>query len=121
MNKTLGEIFSQNPINGRYSKKNYQKDYNRELVEEIYRKNEETEAIEKLNQTYIEVLDIFRKNNLQQFKDDILQKEIKNGENKSTAEMYVNQLVNLLFNYESWFNDKSPRGPKKSLLKNKKL
>ena len=121
MQKTLKQIFAENPICGRYSQQKNNENYNAELVEEIYEKNEETEAIEKLNQTYIQVLDIFRKNNLQQFKDDILQKEIKNGENKSTAEMYVNQLVKLLFNYESWFNDKSPRGPKKSLLKNKKL
>ena len=121
MQKTLKKIFAENPICGRYSQQKNNENYNAELVEEIYEKNEETEAIEKLNQTYIQVLDIFRKNNLQQFKDDILQKEIKNGENKSTAEMYVNQLVRLLFNYESWFNDKSPRGPKKSLLKNKKL
>ena len=121
MQKTLKKIFAENPICGRYSQQKNNENYNAELVEEIYEKNEETEAIEKLNQTYIQVLDIFRKNNLQQFKDDILQKEIKNGENKSTAEMYVNQLVKLLFNYESWFNDKSPRGPKKSLLKNKKL
>ena len=121
MHKPLKDIFAENPICGRYSQPKNNENHNAELVKEIYEKNEEREAIEKLNQTYIEVLDIFRKNNLQQFKDDILQKEIKNGENKSTAEMYVNQLVNLLFNYESWFNDKSPRGPKKSLLKNKKL
>ena len=112
MNKTLGEIFSQNPINGRYSKKNYQEDYNRKLVEEIYRKNEETEAIEKLNQTYLQVLDNFRKNNLEQFKDDILKKETKNFGDRKSAMKYIDELVELLFNYERWFNDKVPRSRK---------
>ena len=112
MKKTLGEIFAQNPINGRYSKKNYQKNYNRDLVEEIYNKNEETEAIEKLNQTYLQVLKIFRKNNLEKFKNDILKKEIKNFGDRKSAMKYIDELKELLFNYESCFNNKNPRNKK---------
>ena len=48
-------------------------------------------------------------------------KQIKSGENEANAQRYVDLLTNLLTNYESWFTDKSPRGPKKSLLKSKKL
>ena len=121
MNKTLKDIFLEFSICGRYSEAKNGENHNAELIKEIYENNEETEAIEKLEKTYVDVLDFFRKNHLEKFKDDILKKEIKNGETESTAKMYVNQLVKLLFNYESWFNDKSARGPKKSLLKNQDL
>ena len=121
MNKTLKSIFLEFSICGRYSESKNGENHNAELIKEIYEKNEETEAIEKLEKTYVEVLKLFRKNNLEKFKDDILAKEIRNGENESTAEKYVDQLVKLLFNYESWFNDKSARGPKKSLLNDKNL
>ena len=119
MDKKLKDIFIEFPICGRYSEAKNGENHNAELIKEIYENNEETEAIEKLEQTYIQVLDCFRKNNLEKFRDDILTKEIKNGEKESRAKMYVNQLVKLLFNYESWFTDKSARGPKKSLLKEK--
>jgi hypothetical protein len=119
MDKKLKDIFIEFPICGRYSEAKNGENHNAELIKEIYENNEETEAIEKLEQIYIQVLDCFRKNNLEKFRDDILNKEIKNGEKESRAKMYVNQLVKLLFNYESWFTDKSARGPKKSLLKEK--
>jgi hypothetical protein len=119
MDKKLKDIFIEFPICGRYSEAKNGENHNAELSKEIYENNEETEAIEKLEQTYIQVLDCFRKNNLEKFRDDILNKEIKNGEKESRAKMYVNQLVKLLFNYESWFTDKSARGPKKSMLKEK--
>ena len=109
MNQSLREIFSLNPINGRYSKKNFSKNYNTELVEEIYNKNEELEAIEKLNQTYIQVLDNYRKNNLKQFKDSILEKEIKNGEDRKTAIQYTDELAELLLGYEKYFDNRTPR------------
>ena len=109
MNQSLREIFSLNPINGRYSKKNFSKNYNTELVEEIYNKNEELEAIEKLNQTYIQVLDNYRKNNLKQFKDSILDKEIKNGEDRKTAIQYTDELAELLLGYEKYFDNRTPR------------
>ena len=109
MQKSLAEIFAENPINGRYSKKNYPKNYNAKLVDEIHTNNEELEAIEKLNLTYKQYLDIFREKNLEKFKNDIKLKEIKNGEDESTAKKYTGELVNLLLGYEDWFNNKTPR------------
>jgi hypothetical protein len=109
MQKSLAEIFAENPINGRYSKKNYPKNYNAKLVDEIYTNNEELEAIEKLNLTYKQYLDIFREKNLEKFKNDIKLKEIKNGEDESTAKKYTGELVNLLLGYEDWFNNKTAR------------
>jgi hypothetical protein len=121
MKKTIGDIFTENTICGRYSETKNGENYNAELVEEIYRNNEELEAIEKLKQTYTQVLDYFRKNHLKKFQDEIYNKQIRSGETESIAKRYTNLLISLLANYESWFTDKSPRGPKKSLLKNKKL
>ena len=117
MNKTLSQIFTESPINGRYSNSKNDENHNAQLVETIYRENTETEAIEKLNKTYIEVLDIMRTKYLYQFKDDILSKEIRNGEDEKTAKNYVNQLVSLLYGYESWFKDKTAR-QNKSTKKN---
>ena len=121
MKKTIGDIFTENTICGRYSETKNGENYNAELVEEIYRNNEELEAIEKLKQTYKQVLDYFRINHFQKFIDEMYNKQIKSGENEANAQRYVDLLTNLLTNYESWFTDKSPRGPKKSLLKSKKL
>ena len=114
MDKKLKDIFIEFPICGRYSEAKNGENHNAELIKEIYENNEETEAIEKLEQTYIQVSDCFRKNNLEKFRDDILNKEIKNGEKESRAKMYVNQLVKLLFIYESWFKLKTARENKKT-------
>ena len=114
MKKSLNEIFTESPINGRYSNLKNGQNYNAELAEKIYREGIEIKAIERLNKTYIEVLDIMRKNYLEQFKEDILRKEIKNGEDEEIAKDYVNQLVKLLFIYESWFKLKTARENKKT-------
>ena len=113
MQKRIKDIHAENPINGRYSKKEIDKDYNRTLIEEIYSKNEETEAIRILNMTYIEYLDFMRKNDLNNFKNDLIKKEMKNGETKQEAINYVNDLVKLLMDYEDWFKRKTPRTSRK--------
>lgn len=115
MNKKIGDIFSEYSINGRYSKSQYDKNYNSKLVARIMRDNKEKSTIEFLNKTYKEVLDIMVKNHLKKFKEDILIKEIKNGEKKEDAEKYVNDLVELLQNYESWFKEKSGRRRKQDI------
>ena len=112
MKKLIKEIYVENPINKRYSKEEIELDYNKDLIEEIYRKNEETKVIRILNMTYIEYLDFMRKNDLNKFKNELLQKEIKNGE-KQEAIRYVNELVMLLMDYEGWFKRKTPRTSRK--------
>ena len=113
MKKLIKEIYVENSINKRYSKEEIELDYNKDLIEEIYRKNEETKAIRILNMTYIEYLDFMRKNDLNKFKNELLQKEIKNGESKQEAIRYVNELVMLLMDYEGWFKRKTPRTSRK--------
>ena len=113
MKKPIKEIYAKNPINKRYSKEEIDQDYNKDLVEEIYNKNEETKAIRILNMTYIEYLDFMRKNELNKFKTELIQKEIQNGESQQEAIKYVNGLVMLLMDYEGWFKRKSPRTSRK--------
>ena len=113
MKKRIKEIYEENPINKRYSKKEIAQDYNKNLVEEIYSKNKETKAIRILNMTYIEYLDFMRKNDLNKFKNELRQKEIKNGESQQEANIYVNELVKLLMDYEGWFKRKTPRTSRK--------
>ena len=113
MKKTIKEIYEENSINGRYSKEGIDKDYNKDIIEEIYQKNEETEAIKILNMTFIKYLDFMRKNDLNKFKYEIINKEVKNGETREEAIKYVNELVELLFDYEGWFDRKTPRTPRK--------
>ena len=113
MKKLIKEIYVENPINKRYSKEEINQDYNKDLVEEIYNKNEETKAIRILNMTYIEYLDFMRKNDLNKFKTELIQKEIQNGESQQEAIKYVNGLVMLLMDYEGWFKRKTPRTSRK--------
>ena len=116
MKKLIKEIYVENPINKRYSKEEIELDYNKDLIEEIYRKNEETKAIRILNMTYIEYLDFMRKNDLNKFKNELRQKEIKNGESQQEANIYVNELVKLLMDYEGWFKRKTPRTSRKGKI-----
>ena len=113
MKKTIKEIYEENSINGRYSKEGIDKDYNKDIIEEIYQKNEETEAIKILNMTFIKYLDFMRKNDLNKFKNEIINKEAKNGETREEAIKYVDELVDLLMDYEGWFERKTPRTPRK--------
>ena len=46
METKIEDIYSKNPINGRYSKKGINKDYNAVLVKEIYEKNEEKNVMQ---------------------------------------------------------------------------
>ena len=113
MKKPIKKIYAENPINKRYSKKEIDQDYNKDLVEEIYKKNEEIKAIRILNMTYIKYLDFMRKNDLNKFKNELIQKEIKNGESREEVIRYVNGLVTLLMDYECWFKIKTPRTSRK--------
>lgn len=110
MNKTIKAIYEENSINERY--KTHKRDYNAELVKKIYSEKKETKAMKILDLTFIQYLELMRKNHLQKFKDDIRKKEIKNGESEEDEDKYMEDLVDLLFNYKDWFSSKTPRTKK---------
>ena len=66
-----------------------------------------------LNKKYIDLLIILRDKYLNKFTNDIYEKVIKNCKSKEDAEIYMNDLKDLLFNYEFWFENKTPRETKK--------
>ena len=111
--KKIKDIYAENPINGRYSKEGIDKNYNKVIVKEIYETKVETKAMKILNMTYIEYLDFMRKNDIDKFRHDLIKKEIKNGETENEAIKYVDDLVDLLMDYEGWFERKTPRTPRK--------
>ena len=65
-----------------------------------------------MNTSFIKYLDFIRKNNLKEFRDEIFNKEVKNGE--ENAEELLDGLVELLFDYEGWFSRKTPKKKAKS-------
>lgn len=113
MKMKLKDIFTQYSVNRKSIKCKNGNKYNSEIIEDIYKNKIEKTAIERLNLSYIEVLDIMRGYYLDEFKKDIFDKEIRNGENEERAKEYVKDLVDLLFEFETWFNNKASRNPKK--------
>lgn len=114
MQKTLKEIYETYPINNRHSEYTKNKNINIKLIKDIYDKNTEPEVIKILNMKYIDMLKIFRMTYLSKFSDDIYKVLIeKNQETVENAKKYVDELKELLFNYENWFLQKSGRNRKK--------
>ena len=112
MKMKLKDIFTQYSVNRKSIKCKNGNKYNSEIIEDIYKNNIEKKVIERLNLSYIEVLDIMRRYYLDEFKNDIFDKEIRNGEKEERAKTYVKEMVDLLFYFETWFINKASRNPK---------
>ena len=104
LNRTIYDIYK-NPDKSRKT------DFiNKKLIDKIYKENKEKETIKILEMKYIDILNIIRYKDLENFLNQIKKKEIKNG-NKNIDE-YINSVKNLLFYYEKWFNEKIGRNLK---------
>ena len=101
MNMTLKEIYEEFSINGRYSRDIKIKNFNKNLIREIYDKNEEIKTIEILNKKYIDLLIILRDKYLNKFTNDIYEKVIKNCKSKEDAEIYRIGIVSNLLSFTS--------------------
>lgn len=109
MQMTIKEIYEQHSINEKYSDYKKGRNINQALIQEIFEKNKEIETIKILNSKYIDLIIVLRTKFLDKFSSELIEKEIKLGENKDDALMYVNELKDLLINYEEWFEKKSGR------------
>lgn len=109
MQMTIKEIYEQHSINEKYSDYKKGRNINQALIKEIFEKNKDIETIKILNSKYIDLIIVLRTKFLDKFSSDLIEKEIKLGENKDDALMYVNELKDLLINYEEWFEKKSGR------------
>lgn len=109
MQMTIKEIYEQHSINEKYSDYKKGRNINQALIKEIFEKNKDIETIKILNSKYIDLIIVLRTKFLDKFSSDLIEKEIKLGENKDDALMYVNELKDLLINYEEWFEKKAGR------------
>lgn len=109
MQMTIKEIYEQHSINEKYSDYKKGRNINQALIQEIFEKNKDIETIKILNSKYIDLIIVLRTKFLDKFSSELIEKEIKLGENKDDALMYVNELKDLLINYEEWFEKKSGR------------
>ena len=109
MQMTIKEIYEQHSINEKYSDYKKGRNINQALIKEIFEKNKDIETIKILNSKYIDLIIVLRTKFLDKFSSDLIEKEIKLGENEDDALMYVNELKDLLINYEEWFEKKSGR------------
>ena len=109
MQMTIKEIYEQHSINEKYSDYKKGRNINQALIKEIFEKNKDIETIKILNSKYIDLIIVLRTKFLDKFSSELIEKEIKLGENKDDALMYVNELKDLLINYEEWFEKKAGR------------
>ena len=109
MQMTIKDIYEQHSINEKYSDYKKGRNINQALIKEIFEKNKDIETIKILNSKYIDLIIVLRTKFLDKFSSELIEKEIKLGENKDDALMYVNELKDLLINYEEWFEKKSGR------------
>ena len=109
MQMTIKEIYEKHSINEKYRDYKKGRNINQALIKEIFEKNKDIETIKILNSKYIDLIIVLRTKFLDKFSSDLIEKEIKLGENKDDSLMYVNELKDLLINYEEWFEKKSGR------------
>ena len=109
MQMTIKEIYEQHSINEKYSDYKKGRNINQALIKEIFEKNKDIETIKILNSKYIDLIIVLRTKFLDKFSSELIEKEIKLGEKKDDAVMYVNELKDLLINYEDWFEKKAGR------------
>ena len=114
MNLTLKEIYSTTNISHKYKK--YENDINKKLIEKIYSEKNENEVMKILDKSYIETFNSLMENNIDNFCNEILKKDEKNGLAKMDINNYFNEIKNLCLNYENWFQNK--RGRKEKNNKN---
>ena len=121
INEDLGKKFNMNLMKMtlremliKFNKSNKGEAYISQLINKVFKYRDQTEIDEKLNQTYIQVLNIMRNNHHDKFKADISTEELERGENEEVANDYANELVKQLKEYEEWFTEKKERNSKKA-------
>ena len=115
MKTTLKELYETCPISTKYrSQKKNNSDSNKKLIEEIYKEGKEFDVINRLNNTYLELLDEFKLCNLNNFINSIREEEIKKGMSEEKVNDYTDKIKYLISNYEAWFLNKNGRNRKKN-------
>ena len=110
----LKDIFYLNNVSKKYI--NYGLDYNKKIIENIYKYNTQKKTISILEKTFYECLEQFRGSMFYEELDG-LEKEfinvIKEFKNKGETEEYINNFKNLVNTYEKYFEEKISRKKRK--------
>ena len=113
MNKTIKDIYKNSKISNKYKIK--KEGTNKELVEKIYNENKEIDTIKILDSTYIELFTELMQNNIDNFCNEIISKEEKNGLPREQCSDFLDKMKILCNNYKDWFEKK--RGRERKNLK----
>jgi len=132
--KKLKDLFMETNISNKYRLKNVIT--NEKLITKVYKEQKEIPVIKILELTYLEAFKIFRRklnSNLKidlkllqkiegtdfldnhKFKDveiffnKIIEEENKKGESPETINSYIEDIKNLILNFENWFDNKIGR------------
>jgi len=114
MKTILKELYETSPISTKYrrqKKDNFH--HNKQLIEKIYEEQEETAVINRLNITYLDLLNEFKNLYLENFLNEIREDE-KGKMPEEKIEVYIEKIKKLCINYESWFLNKNGRNRKKN-------
>ena len=106
--RTLLDLFSNEKICERY--KNFSNEY---LIKKLLKEQKEKDTLNLLELKFIEMINIIKKEYLDEFLDTIKQKE-KNNKN-SNIEEYIESLREIFLGYEDWFKNKKGRNREKNI------
>ena len=114
IDKTTSFLKLDNLIN-----ENLKKDYNMELmnktIKDIYKNSKISNTIKILDSTYIELFTELMQNNIDNFCNEIISKEEKNGLPHDQCSDFLDKMKILCNNYKDWFEKK--RGRERKNLK----
>ena len=110
MNKTFKEIYLNSKISNKYKRRN--SDINKQLIEKIYLENKEIDTIRILDKTYYELFTELINFHLDDFCNEIIKKEEKNGLPYEQVTNFRDKMKYLCSGYKDWFEKKRGRGGK---------
>ena len=111
MNRTFKEIYLNSKISNKYKRRN--SDINKQLVEKIYLENKEIDTIKILDKTYYELFTELINFHLDDFCNEIIKKEEKNGLPHEQASNFKDKMKYLCTGYKDWFEKKKGREGKR--------
>jgi len=123
LNTTFRYLYENSQISTKYKKQIIENnDKNKIIIKKIYDEDgdKEIDAINILNMTYKELFNHFLKNNLDNFLNEVYEKEKENNELEEDIVNYLEKIKMLCYKYEDWFKNKKGRNIIKKSIGNKK-
>ena len=106
LERTIYDIYNTEDLNKIYINDN---DSNKNLIKKIFEENIEKKTIGILKMKYIDVLNLIREKDLENFL-----KKIENKNREKTDDSFMDNVRHLLLTYEDWFKIKNGRNNKKN-------